>query len=116
MTTTSWNARTDSLVGGERVADERLRDDDADERDADQARDPGDGVVDGRGDAGVALVGVGEHGRRQRRHRHREPEAEQEQRRQDVREVRTSSMPVRRRSRIPAAATIGPTPMNRRGP
>ena len=81
ITTTWWNARTDSVFGGERVADERARDDDADDRDADEPGDARDGVVDRRGDAGVVLVGVGEDGRRERRDGEREAEREDEQRR-----------------------------------
>ena len=46
-----------------------------------------DGVVHAGGDAGVALVGVGEHGGRERRHRHRQTEGEHQHRRQDVCEV-----------------------------
>ena len=49
-----------------------------------QAGDAGDRVVDRRGDPGVALVGVREHGGGQRRHRHRQPEREDQQRRQHV--------------------------------
>ncbi len=39
----------------------------ADDRDPEQPGDPRDRVVDPRGDPGVALAGVGEHGRGERR-------------------------------------------------
>ena len=71
--------------------------------DGEQARDARDRVVDARGDAGVGLVGVGEHGRRQRRDRGREPEREDEQRREQVGGV----VEVARRC---AASARGPAP------
>ena len=46
-----------------------------------QPGDARDGVVDARRDAGVVLVGVGQHGRGQRRHGRRQPEREEQQRR-----------------------------------
>ena len=56
----------------------------ADRGGGEQRGDAGDRVVDRRGDPGVALVGVREHGGGQRRHGHRQPEREDQQRRQHV--------------------------------
>jgi hypothetical protein len=72
------------VVGGECVADEGPRDDDADQRDADQPGDAGDRVVDCGRDAGIALVGVGKDGARQRCDGEGETESEEEQRRKQV--------------------------------
>ena len=72
--------RPDRLgVGREGVADERARDDDAEDGDADQPGDARDRVVDGGGDAGVALVGVGEDCRRERGDGERETDREDQQ-------------------------------------
>ena len=67
------------VVRGEGVSDKRARDEDADERDADQAGDAGDRVVDRGRDPGVGLVGVGEHGGGERGDRHRQTQREEEQ-------------------------------------
>ncbi len=114
--TTSWNAETDSLFGANESPTSLLAHDDADERDGDQPGDAGDRVVDGRGDAGVGLVGIGEHRRRQRRDRHREPDREDAERGEQVGEVGRRACPMRASSRMPAAATSGPAPMKKRGP
>ena len=71
-------------VRREGVADECARDDDPDDRHADEAGDAGDGVVDGRGNTGVAFVGVGEDGRHEWCDREREPEREHEKARQKI--------------------------------
>ena len=74
-----------------------------------------DGVVHAGGDAGVALVGVGEHGGRERRHRHRQTEGEHQHRRQDV--CRSSPRPRRSAAVAPARLRPSrPTPMKNRGP
>ena len=57
------------------------RHDRADRRDAEQAGDARDGVVDARRDPRVVLVGVREHGGRQRRDGERQAEREDQQRR-----------------------------------
>ena len=95
ITMTSWNARTDSPFGANVSPTSDARDDDADQRDADQSRDAGDGVVDRRGDPCVVLVGVGEDGGGQRRDREREADREDEQRGEEVPEVRDVP-PIRR--------------------
>ena len=115
MTIASWNASTDCGVRREGVPGELRGDERADRGDPDQAGDAGDRVVDRRGDAGVALVRVREHGRGERRDGHRQPDREEESagRRSSG---TTVSIPVRRNSRMPAAASSGPTPMKSRGP
>ena len=52
-----------------------------------QTGGPGDGVVDGRADTDVALVGGRQHRRGQRRHHEREADPEHDRGRQDVGEV-----------------------------
>ena len=77
-----------SAARGERVAFEPARDGDSDDRDPDESRDARDGVVDRRGDAGVALVRVRENRGRERRNGHREAQSEEEERRQHVGRIR----------------------------
>ena len=82
-------------------------DDRADGGDRDQPGGAGDRVVDRRGDPGVRLAGVGEHGGGERRHGHRQPEREHQQRRQDVGRTatpRSRSAASARTRRRPAAA------------
>ena len=76
--------RGDRAAGDVDVVADRRRDDRADRRDRDQPGDARDRVVDRRGDAGVRLVGVGEHRRGERGDRHRQPDREQDQRRQQL--------------------------------
>ena len=78
--TTWWNAADGFVVCGEGVAEERARDHNPDQRDADEPSDASDGVVDRGRDTGVALVGVGEHRRDERGDGEGEPQREQEQR------------------------------------
>ena len=52
-----------------------------------QAGRAGDGVVDGRADTDVALVGRGQHRRRERRHHQREADPEHDRGRKDVGDV-----------------------------
>jgi hypothetical protein len=62
IATASWKARTDSAFGGERIADEHARHDDAYDRHTHETCDACDRVVERRCDASIILVGVGEHG------------------------------------------------------
>ena len=71
-------------VRREGVTHECARDDDPDDRHADEAGDAGDGIVDGRGNTGVAFVGVGEDGRNEWCDRERESEREHEKPRQKI--------------------------------
>ena len=74
------------------------------------------GVVDPRGDAGVGLVGVGEHRRGQRRDAGREAEREDQQRRQQVGDVVRVGADALQQASSPAAPSSGPPPMKTRGP
>ena len=82
-------------------------DDGADRGDAQQAGDARDRVVDAGGDAGVVLVGVGQHGRGQRRDRRDQAEREDQQRREQLGPVvdvlRPGAASARCRPRSPAA-------------
>ena len=84
--------------------------------DREQAGDPGDGVVDARGDAGVACVGGGEHGRRDRRH----DQGQAERRRRSPPAGRSSRSCRRGRSGSsaagPTAITSGPDRQRDPGP
>ena len=84
--------------------------------DGEQAADPGDGVVDPRGDPGVAGVGGGEDGRRDRRDDEGEAEAEDDDGRQDRGHVARRPGSIWAISSIPSAITSGPTVSGIRGP
>ena len=74
MRTTWRNASTDSLFAAKVSPTSVPGDDDADGRNPEEPRDPGDGVVDCGRDAGFVLIGVGKDGRRQRGNGEGEPE------------------------------------------
>ena len=97
-------------------AGELRRDDRAERGDAEQGRRARDRVVDPGRDAGVLLVGVGEHGRRERGDRRREPEREHAAARAAAASRSPTWASTRSSRSSPAAATSGPTPMNSRGP
>ena len=90
-------------------------DDRAERRDPEQPGRARDRVVDARGDAGVLLVGVGEHRRGQRRHGRRQPDREHEQRGQQLGQVVGVGADAQHQQQAHGRRAARPPPMNQRG-
>ena len=116
MTTTWWNARTDSSFAAKVSPTSVPATTTPTTRDADQSGDAGDGVVDRGRDAGVGLVGIGEHGGRERGDRHRQARA-QKRSSAGSRSVRYDGVDAGSEQEQEAGCRDErPGPMKRRGP